>query len=81
MAGILFIFIISAPIVYYMVIIHLFIAKVNSFFRNAGYLFVQYGFCIVKKLFVIFINLSYNIIILQQSTKISMWLYAKPKGR
>ena len=24
-------------------------AKVNSFFRNAGYLFVQYGFCIVKK--------------------------------
>ena len=49
MAGILFIFIISAPIVYYMVIIHLFIAKVNSFFRNAGYLFVQYGFCIVKK--------------------------------
>ena len=56
-------------------------AKVNSFFRNAGYLFVQYGFCIVKKLFVIFINLSYNIIILQQSTKISMWLYSKPKGR
>ena len=36
---------------------------------------------LLKKLFVIFINLSYNIIILQQSTKISMWLYAKPKDR
>ena len=52
-----------------------------AFFAMRDIFLCSMASALLKKLFVIFINLSYNIIILQQSTKISMWLYSKPKCR